>query len=69
VPGQRAQIIVQAVNGSSQGVASEPIVFTMPLPAAAEAAEPSSADEGEGVTSAKDGSNCHASSRRMPALS
>lgn len=30
-PGQTAQIIVQAVNGSLQGVASEPIQFSMPL--------------------------------------
>ncbi len=28
--GQTAQIIVQAVNGNSQGVASEPITFTLP---------------------------------------
>lgn len=31
--GQTARIIVQAVNGSQQGVASEPIDFTVPLPA------------------------------------
>jgi hypothetical protein len=34
LPGQTARIIVQAVNGSQQGVASEPIDFTVPLPAA-----------------------------------
>ncbi|MEO7318883.1 MAG: hypothetical protein ABIZ56_07850 [Chthoniobacteraceae bacterium] len=28
--GQTVQIIVQAVNGKSQGVASEPVVFTLP---------------------------------------
>ena len=40
-PGQTVQIIVQAVNGSLQGVASEPIQFTMPiLRAKAEKAEP-----------------------------
>ncbi len=31
LPGQRVRIIVQAVNGNQQGVASEPIEFTMPL--------------------------------------
>ena len=36
LPGETAQIIVQAVNGSLQGVPSDPIVFTMP-PAAAKA--------------------------------
>lgn len=30
VPGQPVEIIVQAVNGDKQGVASEPIVFTLP---------------------------------------
>ena len=29
-PGQMVQIIVQAVNGGLQGVASEPVIFTMP---------------------------------------
>ena len=33
-PGQTAQIIVQAVNGSLQGVASDPIQFAVPLPVA-----------------------------------
>ncbi|MEA3187275.1 MAG: hypothetical protein QOD99_1105 [Chthoniobacter sp.] len=33
LPGQTAQIIVQAVNGNLQGVASEPIVFTVPVAA------------------------------------
>jgi hypothetical protein len=32
LPGQTVQIIVQAVNANLQGVASEPIVFTVPLP-------------------------------------
>jgi hypothetical protein len=40
MPGQRLQIVVQAVNGNLQGVASEPIQFTMPVPAKALAAEP-----------------------------
>lgn len=36
-PGQTAQIIVQAVNGSQQGVASDPIEFLMPGLRAADA--------------------------------
>ncbi|MEA3188995.1 MAG: hypothetical protein QOD99_2825 [Chthoniobacter sp.] len=32
-PGQTVEIIVQAVNGSLQGVASEPILFTLPVAA------------------------------------
>lgn len=36
VPGQPVQIIVQAVNGKLQGVASEPIVFTIPAVRASE---------------------------------
>ena len=40
LPGQVVQIIVQAVNGSLQGVASDPIVFTVPLPVADVAAVP-----------------------------
>ena len=36
LPGQSVQIIAQAVNGSLQGVASDPIVFTVPLPVAVE---------------------------------
>jgi hypothetical protein len=32
-PGQTVRLIVQAVNGDSQGVASDPIEFTMPLAA------------------------------------
>lgn len=39
-PGQTARIIVQAVNGSSQGVASEPIEFTVLLPETAEVKKP-----------------------------
>ena len=31
MPGQRVRLIVQAVNGNLQGVASDPIEFTMPL--------------------------------------
>ncbi|MBV9008752.1 MAG: hypothetical protein JO354_06225 [Verrucomicrobia bacterium] len=38
LPGQTANIIVQAVNGQAQGVASDPIQFTMLLPVKAELA-------------------------------
>ena len=34
-PGETLQIIVQAVNGRSQGVASDPITFKMPVAKAA----------------------------------
>lgn len=54
LPGQSAQIIVQAVNGSLQGVASEPIVFTVPLPVAGregKTAAPAAAGAGAGVSS------------------
>ena len=37
-PGTELEIIVQAVNGGSQGVASVPVFFTMPLAAATAAA-------------------------------
>ena len=36
LPGQTAEIIVQAVNGNLQSVASGPVVFTLPAVAAAE---------------------------------
>ena len=39
LPGQTVQIIVQAVNGALQGVASDPVVLTVPL-ARAHSAEP-----------------------------
>jgi hypothetical protein len=35
-PGSSIEIVVQAVNVNQQGVASEPIVFTMPVAKAAE---------------------------------
>ena len=34
-PGQTVQLVVQAVNGALQGVASEPVTFTLPLAAKA----------------------------------
>lgn len=37
LPGQTVQLIVQAVNGSLQGVASEPLVFALPAAGAKEA--------------------------------
>ena len=30
LPGQTVEIMVQAVNGKLQGVASEPVIFTLP---------------------------------------
>ena len=42
-PGQTVQLVVQAVNGGLQGVASDPVAFTVPLPfppAAAKSPEP-----------------------------
>lgn len=38
-PGQAVQIIVQAVNGNLQGVASDPLIFTVPVAKAAPAAK------------------------------
>ena len=43
LPGQTVQIIVQAVNGALQGVASEPVQFTMPVLNAAKAEKPAPA--------------------------
>jgi hypothetical protein len=37
LPGQTARIIAQAINGSLQGVASDPILFTVPLTSSAAA--------------------------------
>ena len=66
LPGQTAQIIVQAVNGNLQGVASEPIQFTMPLVARANTAETVAAIPA--VVPATNGSNGHTNGSRMPAL-
>ena len=45
-PGQTVKLIVQAVNGSLQGVASEPILFTVPmLRTKSSAAEPAASVE------------------------
>lgn len=32
LPGQTVQIVIQAVNGTAQGVPSQPVLVTMPLP-------------------------------------
>ena len=56
VPGQTAQLIVQAVNGSLQGVPSEPIQFTVPLASAlAEAAKPAATPERAAVKALANG--------------
>ena len=47
-PGQLVQIIVQAVNGSQQGVASEPLNFRMP-PAEAAAPKPAAETQAPGA--------------------
>jgi hypothetical protein len=70
LPGQTVKLIVQAVNGSSQGVASDPILFTIPL---VEAAHAPVAAETAGATTAvvsaeRNGANGHANGHRLPAL-
>lgn len=69
LPGQTVLIIVQAVNDTLQGVASEPIQFTMPLVNNVRPSVTSSdAALQESVTSAPASSNGHASGSRVPAL-
>ena len=65
LPGQRVRIIVQAVNGNRQGVASDPIEFTMPLLEAARET-PAPKAESMSIVSATNGSssNGHANGRR-----
>lgn len=58
LPGQTLEIIVQAVNENLQGVASDPIVFTKPLAAAAEPLS-LSVDE-EAVSATGDGARSRA---------
>ena len=70
MPGQLVRIIVQAVNGNLQGVASDPIEFTMPLaheptPPAAPAPvleQALTAPQGNGTST-----NGHANGRRQSA--
>ncbi len=70
MPGQRVRIIVQAVNGNLQGVASDPIEFTMPLaestPSQRDVATPSVVAEAAPSPSGN-GSNGMANGRRRPA--
>jgi hypothetical protein len=75
MPGQKLEIIVQAVNGDSQGVASDPIVFTMPLAAQAKAKTTAPATESAGLAvneealaAAGDGVKSRARGNRLPAL-
>jgi hypothetical protein len=56
LPGQTAEIIVQAVNNGAQGVPSEPILYTMPTLAAAPA-------KSAPVAEAKASSNGHSAAR------
>ena len=49
-PGQTVEILVQAVNGSLQGVASEPIFFTLPLAKAAGFTNLSTTEEAPAVS-------------------
>lgn len=67
LPGQTVQIIVQAVNGSLQGVASDPIQFTIPPVAKkAEASEPVNDVAHREVTMPS--ANGHANGSRQPSL-
>ena len=65
LPGQTAELIVQAVNGSLQGVASEPILFLVPalrtksVPAEAEASA-GEAPAVKGFTHRSENGNGHA---------
>ncbi|MDQ6860738.1 MAG: fibronectin type III domain-containing protein [Verrucomicrobiota bacterium] len=68
-PGRTIQIIVQAVNGGLQSVASEPIKFTMPLAATAARASEPVVTEAVVVPVERNGSNGHTNGTRMPALS
>ena len=70
-PGQRVQIIVQAVNEGQQGVASDPIVFNVPIDAQAKTttAEPLSLPVNEeAMTATGDGTKSRAKGNRLPAL-
>lgn len=56
LPGQTVQLLVQAVNGSLQGVASEPLIFTLP---GAQAKEPIASPVALEVPHANGRSNGH----------
>ena len=53
--GQTVQLVVQAVNGSSQGVASEPVVFTLPPATPAGFRNMSAPEEASGTNQNGDG--------------
>ncbi len=72
LPGQTVKIIVQAVNEDRQGLASDPIVFTVPLPVQTTAAEPKATfpiprlDDVVVSNGNGGGSNGHANGNRIP---
>lgn len=72
LPGQTLQIIMQAVNGNLQGVASDPIRFTLPLlmtrTEAAATTTPAATLRDEVVISSN-GNGANGNGHRMPALS
>lgn len=67
LPGQTVQIIVQAVNGSLQGVASDPIVFTIP-PVAPKTVMPNETLTSHRDVATTNGTNGHANGSRQPSL-
>ena len=69
MPGQKLQIIVQAVNENLQSVPSEPIQFTTPGVGKARTAEPALPALELPVVGERNGSNGHANGSRLPALS
>lgn len=72
LPGQTVRLIVQAVNGNLQGVASDPIEFTMP-PVTRESARPAAAamttSEEASTTRSRRDRNGHSNGTRVQALS
>lgn len=67
LPGQTVQIIVQAVNGRLQGVASDPIQFTIPVVSKDVVLKPAKTSASREV--ANGSANGHANGSRQPALS
>ena len=71
MPGQRAQIIVQAVNNNMQGVASDPIIFNVAVGAQVKtaSAEPLSLSVNEeAMAAATDGGKSRSKENRLPTL-
>lgn len=73
VPGQTAEIIVQAANGAPPDVASEPILFTVRAVAKPLALEPLAPETAPArdelvLTPNGNGSNGHRNGDRLPAL-